>query len=225
MRVHNPWLFVLACAAAPWPARAGVIGTIKHMDAKPESLTDWSVDFDVPQFDTLGGKRTLLSVQIDLFAAITSSAAAENLEANEKHISLNIEGQVSLGLLDQTLIVAIIQRGTAYLADPFDGEMDFMGPSGTRFDLSGDAFESTTLTDPEDLAPFIGPGLRALTVMGESVAKSSAAGGGNLAVEFQTLAGAAFSVTYTYIPSPGALGLLALGAGPVVAVRRRRNAA
>jgi len=224
MRAHNLGALFLTCAVAPSVARAGAVGTIVHMDEKPMAYTDWDAQFEIPQFDTLGGKRTLLSVTVELFAAITANAAAENLEPNQRMISLALTGSVSLGIMGQELTAAIITRGGAFLADPFDGLPDFDGPSGRTLDLSGQESSMTTLTEPEDLAPWIGPGRQEIDVVGQALGASTVSGGGNLQASFETWAGASFRVTYTYIPSPGALAPLVMAAGPLAARRRRRAA-
>lgn len=222
MRAHNLGALFLTCAVAPSMARAGTVHTLVYMDEKPMAPTDWSAQFEIPQFDDHGGTRTLLSVTVDLYAAITATASAENLEFNQRTITLALTGSVSLSIMDTELTAAVITRGGAFLADPYDGVPDFAGASGAVLDLSGDDSSQTVLTDPMDLAPWIGTGRQEINVFGEALGASTVSGGGNLMAAFETWAGASFVVTYTYIPSPGALTPLTLA--PVLARRRRRAA-
>jgi hypothetical protein len=106
-------------------------------------------------------------------------------------------------------------------ADPFDGVMDFDGPSGRFYaDLAANEMVTFDLAeDPNDLLLYIGTG--SIEFLAESAGRSHGSGLGNLLLSFEQRASASIEVTYTFVvPEPGTIGLL--GMGTLFVLRRPR---
>lgn len=187
------------------------------------STTDWIHTFQIPQFDDMGGTRTLLSVVITLDSAIDATARTENLESWANSITLTLDAFVSLEFLGMPLVAPTgVQKLEVFDAGPFDGVLDFAGVSGGFFDLSGIADASSSRAAPDDLSPWIGGGM--VDIAGFGTSKSTASGPGNVIFNFQTVASGQVTVRYEYVPTPGALTILAASV-LLIAPRRRRLAA
>jgi len=202
-------------------ARAGLVETFTSESFG--QVTDWTHVFQLPKFDDMGASRTLLSVEVTLDATIDAMGSAENLESWDNSITLSLESFVSLTFLDESLVAPTgVQREEKFVASPFDGVIDFEGPSGASFDLSGFANASTARAGEADLAPWIGVGV--VDIVGDGVSLSAASGPGNVALDFRTVATGKVTVRYTYVPTPGAWLILSASAA-LLAPRRRRRAA
>jgi len=187
------------------------------------SITDWEHTFQLPMFDDMGGTRTLLSVVVTLDATIDATAQAENLETWDHAIGLSLDATVSLEFQGEQLVAPTgVHNEAMFLASPFDGTLDFEGPSGASFDLSGFADASTNRSAPEDLSPWIGVGT--VDILGFGTSASVANGPGNVAFQFQTIAAGKVTVRYEYVPTPGAWTLLAASLALMVPRRRYRAA-
>lgn len=199
-------------------APAGLIET--HVSSPYSETTDWTHTFQLPQFDTMGGTRTLLSVVVTLNATITAFAQAENLEDWDNKITLTLDSTVALDFNAEELVaptgVSMIQT---FNAGPFDGMVDFDGASGGVFNLSGSDFASTTRSVPEDLSPWIGTGL--VDIVGSGVSRSTAHGPGNVVFNFTTAAAGQVTVRYEYVPAPGVWTILAASVLFITPRRRR----
>lgn len=185
--------------------------------------TDWTHTFQLPQFDDMGGTRTLLSVVITLDSTIDASAQTENLESWENSITLTLDATVSLEFLGMPLVAPTgVQKLEVFDAAPFDGVIDFAGVSGGAFDLSGFAADSSSRSAPDDLSPWIGTGM--VDIEGFGISRSTATGPGNVLFNFQTSASGLVTIRYEYVPTPGAWTILAASV-MLIAPRRRRHAA
>ena len=122
---------------------------------------------------------------------------------------------------DELAVVLPVAMET-FEADIFDGDLDFMGPSGMTFaGLMADDSDMSTLTSGmDDLSAWIGGG--SVKLDAAAMGASSGTGAGNLFLQFETLASAKITVIYKYtvIPTPGSFALL--GIAGLCATRRNR---
>jgi hypothetical protein len=200
-------------------ANAGFVET--HTSEPFGELTDWTHVFQLPQFDDQDGSRTLLSVIVTLDTRIDASAEVENLESWEHTITMTLDSSVSLSFLDEPLVAPTgVENEQVFEAAPFDGMIDFAGPSGGGFDMGGIADASSSRSGADDLSPWIGQG--DVDIVGNGVSVSSASGPGNVLYGFDTQAFGQVTVRYEYVPTPGAWAILA--ASGVALVPRKRRA-
>lgn len=206
---------IAAVAALGTSASAGMI---VHSGSLPLASTNWSVDFDVPQFDTMGGLRVLDEVCWTLTGKVQGTAMAESLDAEPAVVSLTLQAAVSLSLGMTVLDVVLPLVNTMFNASAFDGNIDFGGTSGATFaDLMN---TDSVMNSTAMVAPFIGNGV--VTLTGAADGTSSGSGAGNLITQFMTSASLDWEIVYKYseIPTPGAMALFGV-AGLCVARRRR----
>ena len=173
-------------------------------DAVPSTLTNWSDTLSVPQFDPASG--TLQSVEISFDATVDGSAGYESLDGAAATITLELTADVELQRPDTT-VLSLLQPLVAQVdnADPFDGTIDFDGPSGGTFPGLTDTLNDTQLlTGAADLALFTGTGTVDLPV--SATGMSTGSGAGNLLLQFTTNADARLTVTYTFEPPAGGEG-------------------
>lgn len=223
--VTNARLRACACGVALSIGGAGVhAGLVEiHSSDSYSETTDWEHIFQLPQFDDMGGARTLLSVIVTLDATIDAFGQVENMEAWEHEITLTLDAYVSLSFMDQPLVADTgVSMEEVFNASAFDGAFDFDGPSGGGFDLSGFDQASTSRSGAEDLSPWIGDGT--VDIIGHGFSLSSAAGPGNVAFQFMTEAAGQVTVRYEYIPTPGSWSIM-LASTALLIPRRRRPAA
>lgn len=204
-------------------AAAGVASadTEQYQGSFGPQSTNWLAAFDVPQFDTQNGTRTLDCVEIFLKGTVSGSASAESLDNEPATVTLALQATISLSLGMTQLAVVIPVANAMFNASAFDGSIDFGGTSGATFsNLNQMDQTSVTLTAPADLAPWIGGGSVALA--GEAQGQSFATGAGNLVTIFMTDGAMEYTVTYSFtvVPTPGAAALA--GIAGLVALRRRR---
>jgi hypothetical protein len=165
-----------------------------------DSPTDLTRSATVSQFDpTLG---TLLSVDIIAEGSITSQTVMENLG---RHLaSVKTEYNASLAYQVQGLTSSLrsdISRELAGTLEAFDGVADLQGASARDFGpvrMNGQ-FTTQTISDPAQLAAFIGAG--SLQVSQQASATSTSSGPGNLMSMVKTSAQGKVKVVYRYTPS------------------------
>jgi uncharacterized repeat protein (TIGR01451 family) len=170
-----------------------------EQDTIPFQPTNWTGSLSVPQFDPSLGALT--SVKVTLIGAIQGTAKYESTDAKAATITLNLSANVQIqrpnnqGLLQTSPVVSKVEN-----AAPFDGNIDFDGPSGSTFpNLQGQATDEKTLTDAADLALFTGAGN--ITLPARATGTSNGSGSGNLIAQFNVDAQAIFRVVYTYEPA------------------------
>src|SRR5579871_1837398 len=172
--------------------------TVQRSASVPLSPTDWTKMLSVGQFDpTLG---TLTSVDIINAGSITSEIKVENLDASSATITATVSGSLTLS---GTGFHSLVTNGAAsktFTAGPYDGAIDFDDPSGHDFGpQTASGSTSFTVTNPSDLANFVGTGTITRSEMAH--ATSSASGAGNLVAQITTTAAAQISVVYHYTPN------------------------
>lgn len=223
--VTNARMRACACGVALSIGGAGAhAGLVEiHSSDSYSETTDWEYIFQLPQFDDMGGTRTLLSVDVTLEAMIGAHAMVENLENWEHEITMTIDAFVSLSFLDEPLVAPTgVSNKQVFMAAPYDGMSDFDGPSGAGFDLSGSDTASTSRSGPDDLSPWIGNGM--VDLLGQATSLSTAAGPGNVLFVFDTFAAGKVTVTYEFVPTPGSWTIM-LASAALLVPRRRRPAA
>ncbi len=209
-----------ALVSAALLGSAAHAGMITHSGSLPLATTNWSAPIDVPQFDTLGGTRTLDMVSWTLDGEVRGSAQAESMDAAPSTIILTLSSRIEMFLGATLLDMVLPVADESFDASAFDGSIDFDGTSGVSFGPMS-AFDSAANSTTIGLAPFIGNGVVSLT--GVATGESSGSGAGNLITQFSATAGMSWSITYhfTVIPAPGAA--MALGGLPLLAAGSRRR--
>ena len=193
-----------------------------YSDTVALQSTDWNKTLTIPKFNPALG--VLISVKVELKGDVTGSMAFENKDAQTQTVTTSLKAICTLKRPDNsTLVITIPDANTVdYNVPAYDGVTDFAGPSGKMYpSLSKSTTEMNTLFAPADLALFTGPGNILLGCTG--VGSSTGAGGGNLALQFTTDAGAMATVTYNYeVPEPVTIALM--GVGSLLLARRKRRA-
>lgn len=218
----NRLSFVFATAAISFSAltASAETSTISFGDSIDSMVTNWDDALELSLFDPRLGE--LCEVKITLLGDVTGSASYESLDAAPANISLNLSATIELTRPDNSLLVQVVPLvNVADSASAFDGVIDFGGTSGNTFDdLAGDAMDMVVLTDPADLALFVGLGTISLPV--SAAGASTATGAGNIVSQFSTFAGAGAEILYTYkpVPEPTSIALIGLGVAGVLASRR-----
>lgn len=209
----------LAIAAASSTASAAVIS---YSATIPIGQTNWSMNPSLPQWDpALFPGQTLVGVKLTVNASVLGDARAESLDASPSVITYGVSATVTATGPGGLVVNVLPLAGGNFNASAFDGSNDFGGTSGfSLLNITNSASNSNSFTNPPDnLAAYIGAAT--FLVPTTAVGTSSASGPGNLVSSFRTLSGADVIIEYTYIPAPGAIGVLGFGA--LVATRRRRN--
>ncbi len=176
------------------------------------ATTNWSNSLLVPKFDSSLG--TLNAITFTLTGYVEGAAMFENMETVPTDVTVNLSARLTLMRPDSSvLLVTIPVVSMTENVGAYDGEMDFLGASGRTYgDLSANQSETATSTAPSaDLALFTGSGNISLPISAEGF--SSGEGGGNLLLQFRTLASAHTLVKYDYTPVPEPSGLLAMLTG------------
>jgi len=199
------------------PVGSADADTISFSDSIPLTLTNWSDTVSIQKFDPSLG--ILLDVEFTLAENFVGSMCFENMdENNPSPFTLRLSWLVALQRPDSSDLVTIDSlREESGVVAPFDGLLDFGGPSGVTFDID-EAETATGSAMPGDLALFTGVGTIELPVV--ATAESFVSGGSPAASYFSAAAAADVTVTYVYIPEPASLSMLAFGG---LALRRRRR--
>jgi hypothetical protein len=190
-------------AAAPLAARAE---EQLHVVELPDATTDWQRDLALPRFDPALG--TLLSVELTLEGRVLGSVRFESQDARASLVQVDFRARLEIERPDgsQWLAVEPFRAFSEALA-PFDGVVDFAGPSGRSFlDILETSAASVVAPPPEeDLALFTGPAGAPgeLVVPARGTGLSQASGAGNLSLAIETMAGATVRVRYEFEPPPG----------------------
>lgn len=152
----------------------------------------------IPRFNPALG--TLTAVDIEVNGQIEARASVENLERNSATIRVNHDGILTVtGPGGPIELTSTTQTFTAVLGG-FDGTIDFTGSSGITFPQRTSSITQTVnLTDPMDMANFIGTGSVAYQAVTNGTATSQ--GPGNFQISVLTTGSADITVRYLYDPS------------------------
>lgn len=217
-------------ALASGAANAAVITDTVEADRAATNFTDQVLTFD--KFDTLGGTRELVAVNISLFGEIDGVAKVENFSASSgAEITALISALLKLTSFDGTqLVTALPEVYKEFSASAFDGEADWAGTSGHTFDdVYANATQANYITDQAILDMFTGTG--AIDTYLSASANTQASGGGNIFSGFETFADGAVTITYEHkavtppdqnVTVPVSSSFLLLGAGMLGLASRRK---
>ena len=193
-------LTALTCAGASFGAGAFTEGPFNNDFAE---TTNWGVapfdpiELPLPQFDEMGGSRTLTCVIIDWNAGVAGSARVESLDNAPSTITATLAADITIDGPSGFSENPMPMDSEMFDATAHDGNIDFGGTSGAMFPaLSGNAGGQTTFTMQADLDPFIGNGN--VTFLAGAMAMSTASGPGNVSQAFMTDASVSVTVTYEY---------------------------
>eukprot|EP00899_Mesostigma_viride_P004541 jgi/Mesvir1/14088/Mv05738-RA.1 len=117
--------------------------------------TNWQRTLNVTQFAAAYG--TLLSVTVTLGATVQGVAAYESVEAYPFEITLNLRATIEMRMNGSTIFSESPVGSVVDNVQPYDGILNFDGPSGGSFQLSGTANRSRIFNASADLVPFRGP--------------------------------------------------------------------
>ncbi len=165
-----------------------------------ESATDLTRTASVSKFDPALG--TLLSVEVIAEGRITAQSKMENLGPGQASVKAEYSGHLAyqvqgLGASFQS----DIDRELTDTLSAFDGVADLQGSSSKELSpvLMEGQFTTQTITDPAQMAAFMGTG--SLEVSQEASATSCSCGPGNLMSMVKTSAQGKVKVVYHYTPS------------------------
>ncbi|MCC7409271.1 MAG: choice-of-anchor E domain-containing protein [Phycisphaeraceae bacterium] len=214
---------VLALLSVLVVAGVAQAAVISYSDTIALQRTNFNENLSVSQFDPSLG--VLTQVKLTFTGDLLAQAGYEYIDVGPSYV----------GIIDYSITqdLEITQGAETYLTLSnnvvdaldvpallsFDGVLDFAGASGyTDPGVAQGDIQVYVLTNPGDLAPFIGLGTTDYYVAA-ALASSSISGPNGLVAMTSSYAGASLTVEYTYIPEPATLGLLALGG--LALIRRR----
>lgn len=209
------WLIVAAGCLLSAPASADVL---TYVAAWPESSpADWTHVLELPLFDPSYG--ILQSVDLQVHATFRGRWQYENTggvpglwiqQRTWSQLVTDVSTGTQLFYLEPDMWVS---EGTV---GAFDGVVDYAGTSGVTVDyLAPDEIEQIALGD---IASFIGTGTRSFLVSNTSFF-SIMVSPANYYFWSRSWSSSELTITYNYVPEPGAFALLGLGA---LGLRRRR---
>ncbi|MBL8858290.1 MAG: choice-of-anchor E domain-containing protein [Planctomycetes bacterium] len=173
--------------------------TVQFSDAVILTTTNWDRTVTLPKFDPALG--SLISVTLTLDGRIEGQAAVESSDSSPITITTQFKADITLARPDTSVLAVVIpQVDNVANLQPFDGTLDFAGPSGMTFaNLMQSAQQSVVSPPPaSDLVLFSGPGNIVLPVTARGT--SQAVGSGNVTTSFATKAAAVVTVRYLYTP-------------------------
>lgn len=202
--------------------QASSIDVICHTETLAFTHTNFTKDLNVPQFDPALGTLDLVTLQIAL--GQESTVKAELLHPDQPGLyEYQLTWDVAMtGLGGQSLLQLVNGAGTSGELTAFDGVLDYDGTSGFTDFYSDDDndFRYFTSGMPEFIS-FIGAGSIPFTVDGQALLTMSGTGA-PFDVVHETGATARVEVCYEFIPIPEPVSVAFLGAGALLAFKRRR---
>lgn len=167
---------------------------------------------------------TLTKVTFELFANTSSGTIAWDNEALiASDVTLGIGAEVTAKALTALTAVAVpLQTGTSSVDADNDGAADFIGTDS--FSVTGGTgsdTDSVSTTVPAELALYIGTGSFDVLMSSGTETFLSTTGGYGPIDPVTGITDGTVKVTYTYIPEPATMSLLALGG--LALLRRKRR--
>ncbi len=142
------------------------------------SATHFQHDMVVPGYDTTNGP--IRAVSICYRYKHVRSITAESRDAEAADVTVDFQpGFLELRSENDVIVtVPFPAEGQAFTLAPFDGTVDFAGPSGFRFRSQRHGHGIVHITDPDIVARFVNVPTAAVTAQGFDL--FSATGAGNL---------------------------------------------
>jgi hypothetical protein len=233
------WIWISGLAvlvASSFAAGAVIIEQTQDFSGTPNF--DANLVFD--EFDDDGGNLTLQSIRVDVSLNVTGGSLKVDNDGNQP-----ASGAVEFGaevLLSSTVSLVdaslqpIVQPGDVKATDGTtlsvtadDGDTEVGGtPNFSYLGTDYDFFNGTAQSDSDfgyvsssAFSQYIGTGTYIITVDADQVADYGALGGVQAQIDPLSASGQV-KITYSYVPEPAALGLLAIG-GVAILFRRRRR--
>ena len=155
----------------------------------------------ISQFDpTLG---TLTSIDIIATGSTSSHAVVENLDPSSQSVQLEYSSSIKYNV-NGTALSGTATTFQQALLGTFDGQADLQGASSDDFGNTplAVAFNPTTITNPSDMAAFVGTGTVNVTESGSAaVCNCDSADTGNLLTMVRSTTSGSVNVVYHYTPS------------------------
>lgn len=191
---RSPLLAALLVASLAGPSAA--TETLCYVREIPALPTNWTVLADLQRFQPKLGVLTSISIQVSY--SLIGSVRLESTDAAPTVIQTTLQAAFILQHPDSTTLAIISpQANFNDSTAPFDGTIDFAGPSGVQhLRLTAASTQSFTTTSASDRALFTGDG--SIDVPVSVFAASYAAASGNVVTEFTSAASALVQVCYTY---------------------------
>lgn len=192
-------------ALAASVAAMSATGTLTVSANLPYADTNWTNSLVLSQFDN--SLFNLDSVDISFHGAIQSTMKFENRNSTARDYSAQVGYNIVLNKPAGGTLLAVNPNSASVSGTlpAYDGTFDFGGTSGISYPTTNsDASGTVTITDPSDLAAFIGTGNVSLPV--NASASSTVVGSGNFVRQIMTQAAADVKITYHYSYTPASVG-------------------
>ena len=188
-----------AASTIAQPAAAAAVTQVAKEVTFAAARTNASRAGAVGMFDPSLGQ--LQSVTIQAEGSVTSAVQLENLESTAVDMKAELNGSIRYQV-GSAILQAAPSRILQASVGAFDGGIDLQGSSAKDFGLTkmDGAFNSVTLTNPADVASFVGTGT--VPVSQDTTATSCACGSGNLMALVRSTTQGKVKVVYTYQPRP-----------------------
>jgi hypothetical protein len=195
---------VLACAPAGNAFAAPLRDELVQTVAFPLQFTNWTADATFLKFNPLLG--VLTSVQIEFASRVEVTFGIENTLPFEVTVGTQVSAPGSLTIPGLSTAILVQPETPIQLIElnPFDGTVDFAGPSGFSYTRGAEATTIQVLPPPfEALAAFTGPvsAPESIRLTCEVRGNSQVTGTGGEASFTSQTAGASITLRYTFTPS------------------------
>ncbi|MEM7515811.1 MAG: choice-of-anchor E domain-containing protein [Planctomycetota bacterium] len=182
-----------------------LVDTLVVQASAPSQALPWGGTIDVPRFDPSLGN--LLAIEFELTGNFDGAAQIENLGPSTVFVDTNLSASMFLQRPGGGGLIVQVNRNFSQndTLPPFDGTVDFVGPSGRTY--AGGSQRNTQIVvsppPPGDLALFTGisgaPGLIQLPI--SSTGSATVTGSANISVQSNQSSSADLMVTYVFEPN------------------------
>ena len=173
-----------------------------HILTVEQMPTSWTASIRLPLFDPANG--VLKQVVMSLTTELVGSAGVESLDTEPSQANLHFSATVSLRKPRGDVVVELHPRQDFVdQLGPFDGSVDFGGPSGVNhLDIVIHDAGTPLIAQATDLLFFTGAAGAAgsIDMLITAEGTSSADGPGNMVTSFQQAASAEARITYVFEP-------------------------
>jgi len=197
-----------------------IADTISYNAAIPTTNTGSGRVVSLPQFDPALG--TLTGVQLYLDAdAFAGSIVWDNESGTVTYVFLGIGATVTATAPDALTMIAIpLQEGEGNVAADNDGDPDYAGADSLS--VTGGTGSDSDDANPTVFTPYIGAGMFDVIISSVVKTYSGTTGGTGVTNSTPGQYDGLVSVTYTYVPEPTTMGLLACGGLAILSRRKRK---